>query len=102
MQYQVLSLKLLSRVLMLPKMGLSNTFFYWLSTKFHAIGYRQDLRKFKIYLFTKYFIKLGAVLCVFVYFGSRGIIWNYFRFSILTFGIKRHRKDASLSVSSCN
>ena len=56
---------------------------------------------FKNFQFTKYFMKLGAVVCEFLHSGRREVNWNYFSFPISTFRIKRKRKDA-MSVSSCN
>ena len=51
---------------------LSNRFSIAYKLNFIAIGYRQDLCKFKNYHFTKYLVKLGVVVCVFVCFGRRG------------------------------
>ena len=39
---------------------------------FIATDYRQDLFKFKTYHFTKYFMKLRAVVCTFVFWEERG------------------------------
>ena len=67
---------------------------------FIAIDYRQELFKFKSYHYTKYFIKLGAGVCVCLCSGKREVNWSYFSFPIWGFGIKRKGKDA-ISVSSC-
>ena len=55
----------------------------------------------KNYHFTKYFIKLGTDVCVRLRSGKKVVNWNYFIFPILTYTIKRTRKDP-ISVSSCN
>ena len=55
----------------------------------------------KNHRFTKYFIKLGTVVCVCLPSGRREVNWSYFSFPIRTFTIKRKRKDG-MSVSSCN
>ena len=56
---------------------------------------------FKNHHFTKYFLKLGAVVCVCLCSERKEVNWNYFSFPVRTFTIKRKRKDA-MSVSSCN
>ena len=53
---------------------------------------------FKNHHFTKYFLKLGAIVCVCLC-SERN--WNYFSFPVQIFTIKRKRKDA-MSVNSCN
>ena len=56
---------------------------------------------FKSHHFTKYFLKLGAVVCVRFCSERTEVNCNYFSFPLSTFTIKRKRKDA-MSVSSCN
>ena len=56
---------------------------------------------FKSCHFTKYFIKLGAFVCMSLRSERREVNWSYFSFPIWPFRIKRKRKDV-MSVSSCN
>ena len=52
---------------MLPNMGfLKILFFIAYKQNFIASDYRQDLFMLNNYQFTKYFIKLGVVVCVFL------------------------------------
>ena len=55
----------------------------------------------KNYHFTKYFMKLGTVVCVVLRSGRREVNWSYFSFPIGTFTKKRKRKYA-MTVNSCN
>ena len=65
---------------------------------FNTIGYRKDLHMFNSYHLTKQSKKLGAAVCVFLWFMRRGFNWNYSSFPIWTFVIKRQTKD-EMSVS---
>ena len=56
---------------------------------------------FKNRHFTKYFLKLGAIVCVCLCPERSEVNWNYFSFPVWTFTIKKKRKDV-MSVSSCN
>ena len=56
---------------------------------------------FKNRQFTKYFLKLGAVVYVCLCSERKEVNWNYFSFPVRTLTIKRKRKDA-ISVSSCD
>ena len=103
MQDEALSLMLQARNLMLPNVGYRKQYIFFIACKlnFIAIGYRRNLCMFKNHHFTKYFLKLGAVVCVCLCSERREVNWNYFSFPVWTFTIKRKRKDA-MSVSSCN
>ena len=103
MKDEVLSLMLQAGNLMLPNVGYLKQYVFFIAYElnFIAIGYRRDLWISNNYHFTKYFIKLGAVVCVCLRSGKREVNLNYFSFPIWTFRIKRKRKDA-MSVSSCN
>ena len=103
MQDEALSLMLQARNLMLPNVGYRKQYIFFIACKlnFIAIGYRRNLCMFKNHHFTKYFLKLGAVVCVCLCSERREVNWNYFSFPVWTFTIKRKRKDA-VSVSSCN
>ena len=80
--------------------GLSEAIrFFTYKLNFIANGYRRNLCMFKNH--HKYFIKLGAVVCVRLFSERRKVNWNYFSFLIWTFTIKRKRKDG-MSVGSCN
>ena len=103
MQDEALSLMLQARNLMLPNVGYRKQYIFFIACKlnFIAIGYRRNLCMFKNYHFTKFFIKLGAVVCVCLCSERRQVSWNYFSFPVWIFIIKRKKKDA-MSVSSFN
>ena len=100
MQVEVLSLMLRAQNMMLPNMGYHKQYvFFAYKLNFIAIGYRRNLCMFKNYHFTKFFIKLGAVVCVCLCSERRQVSWN--SFPIWIFIIKRKKKDA-MGVSSSN
>ena len=100
MQMEVLSLMLRAQNMMLPNMGYHKKYvFFAYKLNFIAIGYRRNLCMFKNYHFTKFFIKLGAVVCVCLCSERRQVSWN--SFPIWIFIIKRKKKDA-MGVSSSN
>ena len=103
MQEKALRLMLQARNLMLPNAGYlkQHVFFIAYKLNFITIGYRQNLCMFKNHHFIKYFLKLGAVVCVCLCSERKEVNWTYFSFPVRTFTIKRKRKDA-MSVSSCN
>ena len=100
MQVEVLSLMLRAQNMMLPNMGYHKQYvFFAYKLNFIATGYRRNLCMFKNYHFTKFFIKLGAVVCVCLCSERRQVSWN--SFPIWIFIIKRKKKDA-MGVSSSN
>ena len=64
MQEQTLSLILRARNVMLQYVGYLKQYVFLLLINFIAIIYRQNLYMFKNYYFTKFFLKLRAVVCV--------------------------------------
>ena len=79
MQVEVLSLMLRAQNMMLPNMGYHKKYvFFAYKLNFIAIGYRRNLCMFKNYHFTKFFIKLGAVVCVCLCSERRQVSWNSF------------------------
>ena len=86
MQEEALSLMLHARNLMLPNEGyLKQYVFIAYKLNFIAIGYRQNLCMFKNNHFTKYFLKLGTVVCVYLCSERKEANWNYFSFPVRTF-----------------
>ena len=64
MQEQALSLILPARNVMLQNVGYLKQYVFLLLINFIAIVYRQNLYMFKNHHFTKFFLKLPAVVCV--------------------------------------
>ena len=88
---------------MLPNVGYLKQCIFFIAHKlnFIAIGYRRNLCMIKNHHFTKYFLKLGEVVCVCLCSEKREVNWNYFSFPWWAFTIKRKKKDP-MSESSCN
>ena len=84
MQDEALSLMLQARNLMLPNVGYRKQYIFFIACKlnFIAIGYRRNLCMFKNHHFTKYFLKLEAVVCVCLCYERREVSWNYFTFPV--------------------
>ena len=82
MQEEALRLMLQVRNLMLPNVGYLKQCVFFIAHKlnFIAIGYRRNLCMIKNHHFTKYFLKLGEVVCVCLCSEKREVNWNYFSF----------------------
>ena len=84
MQEKALSLMLQARNLMFHNVGYLKQYVFFIAYKlnFITIGYRRKLCIFENYHFTKYFLKLGAVVCVCLRSERREDNWNYFNFPV--------------------
>ena len=81
---EALCLMIQTRNLMLPNLGYpkQHVFFIAYKLNFIAIGYRRNLYMFKNHHVTKYFLKLGAVVCLCLCSERREVSWNYFSFPV--------------------
>ena len=72
-KYEVFSLMFQAQNLMLPNVGFLKKHIFLLPKNYilSLLVFRRDLCKFKTYHFTKYFMKLGTVMCGFVFWEER-------------------------------